>query len=176
MVSLPAFTVPQLLACVSGTAAGCVLLVLGVTALPAAAAAQGLEARTLERALKLLPQRPTVPVRFVDPELAGDPDAIRRLDAFLVRELDGRLRQVIYLNRRSLMVERALSGSALDLAILAAVIRHEVEHLRGAGEGQARAAEREFFQHLMFVGHVSVEEGLAYLADVEQHHRLRQTR
>ena len=115
-------------------------------------------------------------MRYIDPELAPDPDAIRRVDAFLVRELDGTIRQVIYLNRKSSLVEKALVGKDIDIAILAAVIRHEVEHLRGGGEPEARNAEREFFQHLMFVGHVPLNDGLAYLADLEQHHHLRETR
>jgi hypothetical protein len=165
-----------LLALILRTAAGCTLLVIGSGPSPADAAAKGPEARVLERALKLLPQLPDTPVRFIDPELAPDPDAIRRVDAFLVRDLDGTIRQVIYLNRRSSLVEKALAGKDIDIAILAAVIRHEVEHLRGCGEREARNAEREFFQHLMFVGHVPLNDGLAYLADLEQHHRLRETR
>ena len=32
------------------------------------------------------------------------------------------------------MFDRALAGADLDIAILAAVIQHELEHLRGAGE------------------------------------------
>src|SRR5690349_15568604 len=58
-------------------------------------------ARVVERAIRLLPARPDVPVRLVDPELAPEPDAIRPLDAFLVRGRDGRPRRVIYLNSRS---------------------------------------------------------------------------
>ena len=128
----------------------------------------------LERALALLPQRATVPVRLIDPDLAADPEAIRRLDAFLVRERDGRIRQVIYLNRRSSVVENAMRGRSIDIAILAAVIRHEQEHLRGAGEQQARLAERDFFQGLMLAGHVPVDEAMAYLDVLRKHHRLRE--
>jgi len=142
----------------------------------AAAAAKTPEARLLERALKLLPEPPAVPVRMIDPDLAADPDALRRLDAFLVREADGKVRQVIYLNRRAAIVENALAGKDVDVAILAAVIRHELEHLRGAGEREARLAERVLFQRLIFVGKVPVAEGLAYLADLEQDRRIREGR
>ena len=87
------------------------LLLATVPSTPAHAAAQkGPEARLLERALKLLPQRPTVPVRLIDPDLTADPDAVRRLDAFLVRERRGRIRQAIYLNRRSSIVENAMAA------------------------------------------------------------------
>lgn len=138
------------------------------------AAARSPEVRALERALELLPERPVVPIRFIDPELAADPDAIRRVDAFLVREASGGVRQAIYLNRRSAIVENAIRGRDIDIAVLAAVIRHEQEHLRGGTEREARRVERDFFQRLIFTGKVPVEEGLAYLHDLEQHNRLRE--
>ena len=151
-----------------------VSLLAVVAASSSAQSVKGPEGRTLERALALLPQRTTVPVRLIDPDLAADPEAIRRLDAFLVRERDGRIRQVIYLNRRSSVVENAMRGRAIDIAILAAVIRHEQEHLRGADEQQARLAERDFFQGLMLAGHVPVDEAMAYLDVLRKHHRLRE--
>ena len=64
----------------------------------------------------------------------------------------------------------------MDVAILAAVIRHELEHLRGGGEREARQAERVLFQRLIFVGKVPVAEGLAYLADLEQDRQIREGR
>jgi hypothetical protein len=153
------------------------LLLVIVSSTPVDAAAQKApEARLLERALKLLPEPPAVPVRLIDPDLAADPDALRRLDAFLVREANGKVRQVIYLNRRAAIVENALAGKDVDVAILAAVIRHEVEHLRGGGEREARQAERILFQRLIFVGKVPVAEGLAYLADLEQDRQIREGR
>ena len=153
------------------------LLLATVSSTPAHAAAQkGPETRLLERALKLLPEPPAIPVRMIDPDLTADPDAVRRLDAFLVREANGKIRQVIYLNRRSAIVENALAGKDVDVAILAAVIRHEMEHLRGAGEREARQAERVLFQRLIFVGKVPVAEGLAYLADLEQDRQIREGR
>ena len=153
------------------------LLLVTVPSTSAHAAAQkGPEARLLERALKLLPEVPAVPVRMIDPDLAADPDALGRLDAFLVREANGRIRQVIYLNRRAAIVENALAGKDVDVAILAAVIRHEMEHLRGGGEQEASQAERIVFQRLIFVGKVPVAEGLAYLADLEQDRQIREGR
>ena len=154
-----------------------VLLVAAVLALaPAAAIAGGEppEVRALERALKLLPKRPPAPIRFIDPELAADSEAIRRVDAFLVREPNGKVRNVIYLNRRSSVVEKAIAGREIDIAILAAVIRHEQEHLAGAGEPDARKAEREFFQSLVFTGRVPSDEGLAHLHDLTHAYRLRE--
>ena len=148
------------------------LLLVTVPSTPAHAAAQkGPEARLLERALKLLPEAPTVPVRLIDPDLTADPEAVRRLDAFLVREASGKIRPVIYLNRSAAIVENALAGRDVDVAILAAVIRHEQEHLRGANEDQARLAERDFFLALVKDGRVPVDEGIAYLEVVQRHYR-----
>jgi len=64
----------------------------------------------------------------------------------------------------------------VDVAILAAVIRHEMEHLRGGGEQEASQAERIVFQRLIFVGKVPVAEGLAYLADLERDRQIREAR
>lgn len=132
------------------------------------------DARALERAIRLLPARLDVPVRLIDPELAADPEAIGRLDAFIVREPGGGLRRVIYLNRRSAIFERALVGADLDVAVLAAVIHHEREHLRGAAEPEARRSEREFFHSLIRAGRVPVDEGLRYLTDLERDRQLRE--
>jgi hypothetical protein len=151
-----------------------VAILLGAFTIPAAAGGASPEAKALARALRLLPQRPSVSIRLIDPDLAADGDAIRRLDAFLVREPDGTVRQAIYLNRRSQMMEKAIGGRDIDVAILAAVIRHEMEHLRGGGEKEARRVEREFFQSLVFAGKVPTDEGLAYLRDLAQHHQLRE--
>jgi hypothetical protein len=153
------------------------LLLATSASLPAWAAAQKTpETRLLERAVRLLPEPPSVPVRLIDPDLTPDPDALRHLDAFLVREPNGKVRQVIYLNRRTAIIENALAGKDVDVAILAAVVRHELEHLRGGGEREARRAERDLFQRLIFVGKVPVAEGLAYLADLEQDRQIRQIR
>jgi hypothetical protein len=163
-------------AAILAASAGQVAALLAIVAVGAgrAAASEGPETRMLARAIKLLPQAPTVPIRFIDPELAADSEAVSRLDAFLVTEPDGTLRQVIYLNRRSAVVENALGGRDLDIGILATVIQHELEHLRGGDERQARRVEREFFKRLTFEGRVPLDEGLAYLLALEQHYPLRE--
>lgn len=60
------------------------------------------------------------------------------------------------------------------IAILATVIRHEQEHLRGANEQDARRAERDFFRRLIQGGRVPVDQGVAYLNILQTQHPLRE--
>ena len=117
----------------------------------------------LRRALSLVRLDSDLTARLIDPELAPDADAIRRLDAFVVREPDGSLRRTIYINRESAIVQRAAEGSDLHVAVLAAIIHHEVHHLHGASESEARRAEWEFFQSLVARGQVAFDTGWDYL-------------
>jgi hypothetical protein len=146
-------------------------LLVSVAAVPPAHAGQRPEEKALERAIKLLPDRPQVPIRLIDPELAPDPAALRPLDAFVVREPSGKLRQAVYLNSRSRIIENAVAGQNVDIAILAAVIRHELEHLRGGTELEARQVEMAFFRSLVRDGQVATNQGLAYLKQLKHHYR-----
>lgn len=143
-------------------------------ALPAAAQAPAPppETRAIERALKLFPQPPAAPLRLIEPDRVEGGQAVRALDAFVVHEQTGEVRRVIYLNRRSPIVANAVAGKDLDIAILAAVIRHEEAHLDGADEPLARELERKFFQSLVFSGRVPIQSGFAYLRDLGELQRL----
>jgi hypothetical protein len=114
-----------------------------------------LEQEALRRALALVRVDSDVTVRLIDPALAPDANAIRRFDAFVVLEPDGSLRRAIYINRDSAIVRRAAEGSDLHVGVLAAVIHHEVQHLHGASEREARRAEREFFDALVARGQIA---------------------
>ena len=107
------------------------------------------EWRGVERALRLVTLDPRWRVALIEPDLAPDPELIARLDAFIVRENDGRFRPVIFINRRSAILQRATAGIALAVEELAAVIHHEAEHLAGGSEIDAREAERAFLQSLV---------------------------
>jgi hypothetical protein len=74
---------------------------------------------------------------------------LRGLDAFVVREPNGALRPVIYINRASEIVRDAAGGSELHVFMLAAVIHHEARHLAGATEDEARRSELAFFEALV---------------------------
>jgi hypothetical protein len=98
------------------------------------------------------------------PASPSRPPAARRR-----RDADGRIRPSIYLNQRSALVQKALSGGRFDLAVLAAVIRHEQEHLRGGTEVEARQVELTFFQSLIRDGQVATDQGLANLQLTQQY-------
>jgi len=101
----------------------------GVRTLDAAA-----ERRAVEAALALVPVRSRYEVVIVDPDLAPDSGAIRRLDAFTVIEPDGRVRPKVYVNRESKILEEAARGADFYVKVLAAVIVHEIAHLDGGSE------------------------------------------
>jgi hypothetical protein len=121
------------------------------------------EAVALQRALGLVKVAPSVRVVLIEPELAPDPEALRSLDAFTVRQTDGTLRPVIYINRHSQIVQAGASGSDFYVKVLAAVIHHEARHLEGASESEACRAELEFFRSLVDRGEVPAVAGLSYL-------------
>jgi hypothetical protein len=125
------------------------------------------ESRAVAKALALLPSN-SVPVVVVDPDLTADPPAIRRLDAFIVIETDGRLRQKVYLNRESNVLRDASRGADFWVKVLAAVILHELRHVEGATEAEARRAEADFFNGLIEQGHVGRDDGRRYLARLHQ--------
>lgn len=118
------------------------------------------------RALRHVPP-PVATVVVVDPELAPDREALRQLDAFVVRERDGTLRQVVYVNARSPLVQAAAGGSSTHVALLAAVIHHEMQHLGGASETEARRAERDLFARLTERGVVARADGVRHLRQLE---------
>jgi hypothetical protein len=105
--------------------------------------------RTIALATELAGLPRSIRVHAIDPELAPDPAAVRGLDAFVVREQDGRLRQVIYLNAASDLLRSSVHGSDIHLHLLAAVLVHESHHLAGASEPEARRAERAFIETLV---------------------------
>jgi hypothetical protein len=80
-----------------------------------------------------------------------------------VREATGRFRPVVYLNRRSAIVQGAARGSQLHVLMLAAVVQHELAHLAGADEAGANLAEAALFRRLATDGTVPMTDALAYL-------------
>jgi hypothetical protein len=135
---------------------------------PAAAAECGgpPEKAAVAAALTFVRDVRALTVKLVDPELTGAPSAVRTLDAFVVREPDGSLRPVVYLNCESVMFKAAARGSALHVRLLAAVIFHERCHLKGMNETEASAAERGFLADMIQRGLIPAKAGLAYLREM----------
>jgi hypothetical protein len=124
------------------------------------------ERHALDAAKALIRTMLRYPVVLIDPELAPDPEAVRGLDAFIVTERDGRLRQKIYLNKESALFQRAADGDEFSVEVLAAVLVHEIYHLAGQKEPEARIAEQRFFSDLIAQGAVREADGLGYLAQL----------
>jgi hypothetical protein len=127
-----------------------------------------LELRALEAAKQLVRGNLAYPIVLIDPELAPDSAAVRRLDAFIVAEENGRLRPKIYVNRESPLFQSAATGDDFSVKALAAVLVHEVAHLRGDTEAGARAAEERFVRDLIAGGALVEADGLRYLAQLRQ--------
>jgi hypothetical protein len=122
------------------------------------------ESRTLRAALEVLPRRPTR-IEIID-DKAMPPDTrqqIRELDAFVVIQSD-----VIYLRRQSMTLRQAeLSGGPFVL-MLAAVIWHEMAHVEGLDETEARRREEMLWAGFVQKGLVEPAVGLAYLDELSR--------
>jgi Zn-dependent protease with chaperone function len=117
------------------------------------------ERETLHRALRLLPRRP-VTLAVIDADEAG-PDVrprLQQLDAFATTG-----GQVVYVTRHSPLLRGARLGSQPHLAALAAVIWHEMAHVAGRNEVDARRAEQELWTRFLRDGLLDPVTGLRYL-------------
>jgi hypothetical protein len=82
------------------------------------------------------------------------------LDAFIVREPSS---SAIYVVEQSELLRGARAGSKVHVAMLAAVLWHEMAHLAGADERGARQAEDELWTGFVRDGIVDHMTGLRYL-------------
>ena len=113
----------------------------------------------IARALKTLPRRPprvsVVGEDYVSPETRH---RFRRAEAFVAAG-----RPVVYVTSHSPMLKAAEDGSTLHLHGLAAVIWHEMAHLDGAGEPEAREREQALWTRFVRDDKVDRLSGLRYL-------------
>lgn len=118
---------------------------------------------TLVRALDLLPSRPSR-VAVIDASRARSDvrEMLLRLDAFVVRDS-----AVVYVVRQSALLRGAISGSSMHLHALAAAIWHELAHLRGADEREARSREQALWLTFIRDQRVDPVDGLRYLSALE---------
>jgi hypothetical protein len=82
------------------------------------------------------------------------------LDAFVVRNASS---PVIYVVEQSELLRGARTGSRVHIAMLAAVVWHEMAHLAGANEQGARQAEEDRWTRFVRDGVVDQMTGLRYL-------------
>jgi len=122
------------------------------------------EAKTLARALDLLPIGPSH-VAVIDASRARPDvrDTMQRLDAFVVRDS-----AVVYVVRQSTLLRGARAGSSIHLHALAAAIWHEMAHLDGADEREARHREQALWTIFIRDQRVDRVDGLRYLAALER--------
>jgi len=109
------------------------------------------------RAIRLLPRRPDA-VRIVEGSRASGRHPNRRVDAFV---LDGD--PVIYLPREGSMLKQARAKAGIFDYALAAVIWHEMAHLRGADENEAQEMEEQLWMQFIVQQSVLATPGLSYL-------------
>ena len=113
----------------------------------------------IERALNALPRRPArisvVGEDYVSPETRH---RFRRAEAFVATG-----RPVVYVTSHSPMLKAAQDGSALHVHGLAAIIWHEMAHLDGAGEPEAREREQALWTNFVRDDKVDRLSGLRYL-------------
>lgn len=113
----------------------------------------------LVEALRLLPRRPArVAVVDADDARPEVRPTLLRLDAFVVKE-----GPVIYIVRQSSLLRGAMAGSAVQRHALAAVIWHEMAHVGGADERQARREEEVLWMSFLRDQRVDSVAGLRYL-------------
>ena len=115
---------------------------------------------TFRQALSVLPRRPTrilvVGDAAMPPGVAGQ-----------VRELDGFVpvgSGTIYLRRESITLREAEMSGGPYILMLAAVIWHEVGHVEGCDEVEAREREAGLWGDFVRSGRVDGALGLSYLA------------
>ena len=111
------------------------------------------------RAIRLLPKSP-MQVAMIDADEARPEvrDTLLRLDAFTVTGS-----KIVYLVKRSAVLQGAAKGSQLYEHMLASIIWHEMAHAEGAGERAARRAEEQLWTRFVRDGIVDQVTALRYL-------------
>jgi hypothetical protein len=112
----------------------------------------------VKRALKLLPQRPERIV-LLDANTASPAmrEKLSQVEGFVT---DG---PTVYLKRQGFALERASKGLAFFDYVVAIKIWHEMAHIAGADEREARRQEEELWKEFIVSQKVDGRRGLAYL-------------
>lgn len=129
------------------------------TAASAADNSDGKYRDAVRRAVEVLPRHPAQ-VLVIDPNDAKPEDRayLLKLQAFILKGS-----ATIYLNKHSDVLRGAIKGSRFHEYLLATVIWHEMAHVDGADEAEARRREEALWTRFLADGVVDREAGLNYL-------------
>jgi hypothetical protein len=122
------------------------------------------ERGALVKVLQLLPRLPAR-VAVLDAAEAGPKvqDRLLRLDAFVLEASP-----VVYVVKQSALLRGAIAGSAFHTHALAAVIWHEMAHVDGADERDARAREEALWTRYVRDQRLDDLTALRYLAALKR--------
>ena len=151
----------------TGKPCGLLLLLIVGTAAPAAqvnAASDSEYPSIIRQAIALLPERPAQ-VRVIDVNDARpeDRDNLLKLQAFVLRGSP-----VIYLTTHGEVLREAVKGSRFHNYMLATVIWHEMAHVEGADEAEARRREEALWTRFMLDRSVEQVAALTYLSALKK--------
>ena len=117
-------------------------------------------AAAIARATALLPRRPdhvvVTDVEHSTSRLRGDGG---RVEAFVNRG-----QRTVFLVKSGSTLQQAVKGRGIYDLALAAIIWHEMAHIDGASEPDARRAQEDLWSQFVVAGRIDVDRGLRYLA------------
>jgi hypothetical protein len=127
--------------------------------LPAAVPPAGAYDATLARVLRLLPRQPDKLVVF-DADTSGRAlhDRLQHVEGFVTPG-----ERIVYLVRGGETLRRATKGAGIFDYMLATIIWHEMAHIDGADEANARRAEEDLWMQFVLARRVDTARGLNYL-------------
>lgn len=122
------------------------------------------ERAAIVRALRLLPRLPTRLAVLDADDAKGDVrSTLLRLDAFVTTGSP-----VVYVVRQSPLLHGALAGASNHIHALAAVVWHEMAHVAGADEREARKREQALWTSFIRDQRVDPVIALRYLSALDQ--------
>jgi len=113
----------------------------------------------VRRVLLLLPTRPAL-VKVIDLDRSARllQEKFKNTEGFITTG-----DPAVYLTKQGSTFQHALRGPGIWDYVLAIIIWHEMAHLEGANERQARLKEEELWARFMVAGRIDNRRGLAYL-------------
>jgi hypothetical protein len=119
------------------------------------------EDEAVERAVRLLPRRPD---KVVVVDVDGTPvlrEKLGHTEAFVTDGL-----RIVYVRKQGRTLQLAVRKGGLSDYALAAIIWHEMAHLDGAREAEARRREEDLWMQFIVQRRVESAAGLAYLSAI----------